>query len=33
MSDDPQAAAESGPRHRSVEIGVALLTLAFGFSS
>ena len=30
MSDNPQAAAESGPRHRSVEIGVALLTLAFG---
>jgi len=29
MSDDSQA-AESGPSHRSVEIGVALLTLAFG---
>jgi putative tricarboxylic transport membrane protein len=30
MSDDAKAAAESGPRHRSVEIGVALSTLAFG---
>jgi hypothetical protein len=29
MSDDTQA-AESGPRHRSVEVGVALSTFAFG---
>jgi hypothetical protein len=29
MSDEMQV-AESGPRHRPVEIGVALLTMAFG---
>ena len=30
MSDEAKHTTESGPAHRSVEIGVALLTLAFG---
>jgi putative tricarboxylic transport membrane protein len=30
MSEETKPAAESGPPHRSVEIGVALLTLVFG---
>ena len=30
MSDETKTAAEAGPSHRSVEIGVALMTFAFG---